>query len=183
MLQQIEKRTSKVPISGTIERVNENGIKVNGEWFNFSKFMSNVPVLHVPSETFYMSGSRLCGKGDLIEFKSSKNFINEVSKVTPANGSAKAASSAAPKAPETKEAPKDEGKPDKSGPSTAPPSPKGPPRKDEPAGDPVHGESDRDELLKCLKDAVHITEQVDSARFSTQDIIKLALTLFIHRAA
>ena len=36
MLQQIEKKTSKVPVSGTIERVNEKGIKVNGEWFNFS---------------------------------------------------------------------------------------------------------------------------------------------------
>ena len=165
---QIEKKTSKVPVSGTIERVNDKGIKVNGEWFNFSKFMSNVPVLH---------------EGDMIEFKSSKNFVNEVSKVTPANGSARAASSAAPKAPETREAPKDKGKPDKSGPSTAPPSPKDPPRKEEPVEDSVHGESDRDALLKCLKDAVHITEQVDSARFSTQDIIKLALTLFIHRTA
>ena len=168
MLQQIEKKTSKVPISGTIERVNEKGIKVNGEWFNFSKFMSNVPVLH---------------EGDMIEFKSSKNFINEVSKVTPANGLAKSVSSAAAKTPETKEATKDEGKPDKSGLSSASPSPKDPPRKEEPAGDAGHGESDRDALLKCLKDAVQITEQVDSARFSTQDIIKLALTLFIHRTA
>ena len=168
MLQQIERKTSKVPISGTIERVNEKGIKVNGEWFNFSKFMSNVPVLH---------------EGDKIEFNSSKNFINEVSKVTPANGSAKAVSSAAAKTPETKEAMKDEDKPDKPSPSSDPHSPKDPPRKDEPSGDPVHGESDRDELLKCLKDAVHITEQIDSARFSTQDIIKLALTLFIHRTA
>ncbi len=167
MLQQIEKKTSKVPFSGTIERVNDKGIKVNGEWFNFSKFMSNVPALH---------------EGDLIEFKSSKNFINEVSKVTPANGSAKSAAGA-PKAPEVKETPKNEGKADGPDPSSAPPSPKDPPRKDEPAGGTDHGQSDRDELLKCLKDAVHITEQVDSARFSTQDIIKLALTLFIHRTA
>ena len=161
MLQQIEKKTSKVPISGTVERANEKGIKVNGEWFNFSKFMSNVPVLH---------------EGDMIEFKSSKNFINEVSKVTPANGSAKIASSVAPKTSETKEAPKDESRPDNRVPSSAPPSPKDPPQKQEP-------ENDRDALLKCLKDAVQITEQVDSARFSTQDIIKLALTLFIHRTA
>ena len=168
MLQQIEKKTSKVPISGTIERVNEKGIKVNGEWFNFSKFMSNVPVLR---------------EGDLIEFKSSKNFINEVSKVTPANGSAKSVAIAAGKTMEPKESLKDDSKQDEPRPSTVPPSPKDPPRKDEPAEDSAHGESDRDELLKCLKDAVHITEQVDSARFSTQDIIKLALTLFIHRTA
>ena len=168
MLQQIEKKTSKVPISGTIERVNEKGIKVNGEWFNFSKFMSNVPVLN---------------EGDMIEFKSSKNFINEVSKVTPANGSAKSVAGAAPKTPEVKGTLKDERRQDELRPSNVPPSPKDPPRKDEPAGDSAHGESDRDELLKCLKDAVHITEQVDSARFSTQDIIKLALTLFIHRTA
>ncbi len=182
MLQQIEKKASKVPVSGTIQRVNEKGIKVNGEWFNFSKFMSGVPTFHVPSETFYMSGSRLCGKGDLIEFKSSKNFINEVSKVTPANGSAK--SVAAPlKAAEAAETPKNESKTDGPGSSSAPPSPKDPPRKGVPTTDSAHGETDRDELLKCLKDAVQITEQVDSARFSTQDIIKLALTLFIHRAA
>ncbi len=168
MLQQIEKKTSKVPVSGTVDRVNEKGIKVNGEWFNFSKFMSNVPVLR---------------EGDKIEFKSSKNFINEVSKVTPASGSAKSAAPSAPKTPEANETPKDESRPDKPGPSRVTPSPNDPPRKDEPAGDSVHGESDRDELLKCLKDAVQITEQVDSARFSTQDIIKLALTLFIHRTA
>ena len=173
MLQQIEKsatggKTSNVPMSGTIERVNEKGIKVNGEWFNFSKFMSNVPVLR---------------EGDKIEFKSSKNFINEVSKVIPANGSAKSVAAAAPKTPEAKETLKAESKPDKPGTSSAPPSPKDPPRKDEPAGGTDHGQGDRDELLKCLKDAVHITEQIDSARFSTQDIIKLALTLFIHRTA
>ncbi|MCL5021100.1 MAG: hypothetical protein M1339_05445 [Bacteroidetes bacterium] len=167
MLQQIEKKTSKVPVSGTIERVNEKGIKVNGEWFNFSKFMSNVPVLR---------------EGDKIEFKSSKNFINEVSKVTPTNGPAKSAA-AAPKASEAAETSKNESKTDGPGPSNVPPSPNDPPRKDEPAGDTDHGQSDRDELLKCLKDAVRITEQVDSARFSTQDIIKLALTLFIHRTA
>ena len=167
MLQQIEKKTSKVPVSGTIERVNEKGIKVNGEWFNFSKFMSNVPVLH---------------EGDKIEFNSSKNFINEVSKVTPANCSAKSVA-AAPKVPEAKENLKNESKPDGQGPSAPPSSPNDPPRKDDPAGDTDRGPNDRDELLKCLKDAVHITEQVDSARFSTQDIIKLALTLFIHRTA
>lgn len=167
MLQQIEKKTSKVPVSGTIERVNEKGIKVNGEWFNFSKFMSSVPNLR---------------EGDLIEFKSSKNFINEVSRVSPANGSAKSAT-AAPKASEAPETPKSESKADGPGPSNAPPSPKDPPRKEIPAADSGHGESDREELLKCLKDAVHITEQVDSARFSTQDIIKLVLTLFIHRTA
>ena len=167
MLQQIEKKTSKVPVSGTIERVNEKGIKVNGEWFNFSMFMSSVPNLR---------------EGDLIEFKSSKNFINEVSKVSPANGSAKSAT-AAPKAYDTLATPNSESKVDGPGPSNAPPSPKDPPRKDEPAGDPEHGESDREELLKCLKDAVHITEQLESVRFSTQDILKLALTLFIHRTA
>ena len=168
MLQQVEKKSSAVPVSGIIERINEKGIKVNGEWFNFSKFMSNVPVLH---------------EGDMIEFKSSKNFINEISKVTPANGSTRSVSSAAPKTPETNGAPKDEGKPDKSVPSSAPLSPKAPQAKEEPVEDSVHGENDRDALLKCLKDAVQITEQVDSARFSTQDIIKLALTLFIHRTA
>ena len=167
MIQQIEKKTSKVPVSGTIERVNEKGIKVNGEWFNFSKFMSSVPTLR---------------EGDLIEFKSSKNFINEVSKVSPANGSAKSAT-AAPKASEAPETPKSESKADGPGPSNAPPSPKDPPRKDEPAGDPEHGQSDREELLNCLKDAIHITEQLESVRFSTQDILKLALTLFIHRTA
>ena len=167
MLQQIEKKTSKVPVIGTIERVNEKGIKVNGEWFNFSKFMSSVPTLR---------------EGDLIEFKSSKNFINEVSKVSPANGSAKSAT-AAPNASEAPETPKSETKTDGPGPSSAPPSPKDAPRNEVPAADSSHGESDRDELLNCLKDAVHITEQVDSARFSTQDIIKLALTLFIHRTA
>ncbi len=167
MLQQIEKKTSKVPVSGTIERVNDKGIKVNGEWFNFSKFMSSVPTLR---------------EGDLIEFKSSKNFINEVSKVTPANGSAKS-DGAIPKASGTAEFPKNESKANGQAPSSAPPYPKDPPRKEVPTADSGHGESDREELLRCLKDAVHITEQVDSARFSTQDIIKLALTLFIHRTA
>ena len=167
MLQQIEKKTSKVPVSGTIERVNEKGIKVNGEWFNFSKFMSSVPTLR---------------EGDLIEFKSSKNFINEVSKVSSANGSAKSAT-VAPKASEAPESTKSETKAEGPVQSAAPPSPKDPPRKQAPDADLGHGESDREELLKCLKDAVHITEQVDSARFSTQDIIKLALTLFINRTA
>ena len=101
----------------------------------------------------------------------------------PANGPGKSVTSSKANIPKRKRSPKDEGKPDKSGPSSAPPSPRDPPRKGEPVEDSVHGESDRDELLKCLKDAVHITEQVDSARFSTQDIIKLALTLFIHRIA
>ncbi len=167
MVQQIEKKTSKVPVSGTIERVNGKGIKVNGEWFNFSKFMSNVPVLH---------------EGDLIEFNSSKNFINEVSKVTPANGSTRPAATV-PKATEVKEIPKNEGKASAQGPSSAPPFPKDPLRMEIPAADSGYGESDREELLRCLKDAVQITEQVDSARFSTQDIIKLALTLFINRTA
>ena len=167
MLQQIEKKTSKVPVSGTIERVNEKGIKVNGEWFNFSKFMSNVPVLH---------------EGDLIDFKSSKNFINEVSKITPANGSAKSVA-AAPKASEAPETPKSDSKADRPAPSSAPPSPKEPPRREIPAADSGHGDSDWEELLRCLKDAVHITEQLESVRFSTQDILKLALTLFIHRTA
>ncbi len=167
MLQQIEKKTSKVPVSGTIERVNEKGIKVNGEWFNFSKFMSSVPALR---------------EGDLIEFKSSKNFINEVSKVSPANGSGKVAT-AAPKASVAPETPKSESKTDGPGPSSAPPSPNDPPRKKAPDPGSGHDESDREELLRCLKDAVQITEQVDSTRFSTQDIIKLALTLFIHRTA
>jgi hypothetical protein len=110
------------------------------------------------------------------------NFINEVFEVSPANGSAKSAA-AAPKAPEVKETAKNEDNADGPDPSSAPLSPEGPPRKDEPAGETDHGQSDRDELLKCLKDAVHITDQVNSARFSTQDIIKLALTLFIHWTA
>ena len=164
---QIEKKTAKVPVSGTIERVNEKGIKVNGEWFNFSKFMSSVPALR---------------EGDLIEFKSSKNFINEVSKVSPANGSAKS-TTVVPKTSEPPEPPKSEGKADGPSPSNAPPSPKDPPRKQAPDADSSHGESDREELLQCLKDAVHITEQLESVRFSTQDILKLALTLFIHRTA
>ncbi len=167
MLQQVEKKISKVPVSGTIERVNEKGIKVNGEWFNFSKFMSSVPALR---------------EGDLIEFKSSKNFINEVSKVSPANGSARSAT-ATPKASGAPETPKSESKADGPSPSNASPSPKDPPRKQTPDEGSGHSESDREELLRCLKDAVQITEQVDSARFSTQDIIKLALTLFIHRTA
>ena len=167
MLQQIEKKTSKVPVSGTIERVNEKGIKVNGEWFNFSKFMSSVPTLR---------------EGDMIEFKSSKNFINEVSKVSPANGFAKSAT-AAPKASDTLATPKSESKAIGSDASSAPPSPKDPPRKQAPDEGPGHSESDREELLNCLKDAVHITEQLESVRFSTQDILKLALTLFIHRTA
>ncbi|MCL5266960.1 MAG: hypothetical protein M1469_02515 [Bacteroidetes bacterium] len=130
-----------------------------------------------------MSSVPTLREGDLIEFKSSKNFINEVSKVTPANGSAKSLAAASPKASEAAESPKNETKVDGPGPSSAPPSPKDPPRNEVPAADSAHGESDRDELLRCLKDAVHITEQVGSARFSTQDIIKLALTLFIHRTA
>ncbi len=48
---------------------------------------------------------------------------------------------------------KDEGKPEKSVTFGAPPSPKAPSLNEEPR-------SDRDELLKCLKDAVHITEQL-----------------------
>ena len=152
MLQQIEKKTSKVPVSGTIERVNEKGIKLNGEWFNFSKFMPRVPELK---------------EGDLIEFKSSKNFINEVSRVTPGNGTS-----------ERKDVHAEAPKPENPLPPAAPPLPM-----DTPDGDSSHGETDRDELLKCLKDAVQITEKVDSAHFSTQDIIKLALTLFIHRTA
>ena len=129
-----------------------------------------------------MSSVPTLREGDQIEFKSSKNFINEVSKVTPANGSAKSAI-AAPKASEAPEAPKSESKTDGPGPSSAPPSPKDPPRKEIPVADSSHDESDREELLNCLKDAVHITEQLESVRFSTQDILKLALTLFIHRTA
>ncbi len=129
-----------------------------------------------------MSGSRLCGKGDLIEFKSSKNFINEVSKISTANGSVKSAT-AAPKASEAPGTPKSESKADGPGPSSAPPSPKDPPRMQSPEADSAQGESDREELLRCLKDAVHITEQLESVRFSTQDILKLALTLFIRRTA
>jgi len=158
MLQQVEKKSSTVPISGVIERINEKGIKVNGEWWNFSKFSKNNPILK---------------EGDRIEFKSSKNFINEVTNIVPANGSA-AASDSKPKSEakpsETKEpkveAPtsKDEG------------SRKDPPQKKEP-------EKDYEVLGNCLKDAVYITDDIHEVKFSTTDIVKLALTLFIHRTS
>lgn len=159
MLQQVEKKTSAVPVSGIIERINEKGIKVNGDWWNFSKFSKNKPILH---------------EGDLIEFKSSKNFINEVTNIVPSNGSATAASGSQPKtegktseAKETKVEAKssnDEG------------SRKDPPQKKEP-------EKDYEVLGSCLKDAVYITDDIHEVKFSTTDIVKLALTLFIHRTS
>jgi hypothetical protein len=157
MLQQVEKKSSTVPVSGIIERINEKGIKVNGEWWNFSKFSKTNPILK---------------EGDRIEFKSSKNFINEVTNIVPANGSA-AASESQPKTEtktsETKET-KVEAKSSKDE-STR----KDPPQK--------KTEKDYEVLGNCLKDAVYITDDIHEVKFSTTDIVKLALTLFIHRTS
>lgn len=155
MLQQVEKKSSAVPVSGTIERINEKGIKVNGEWWNFSKFSKNKPTLH---------------EGDLIEFKSSKNFINEVTNIVPSNGSA-AVSESLPRTEAKTSETKVEAKPSKDEGIR-----QDPPQKKEP-------EKDYETLGNCLKDAVYITDDIHEVKFSTTDIVKLALTLFIHRTA
>ncbi|MGO9480163.1 MAG: hypothetical protein ACLP05_00085 [Candidatus Kryptoniota bacterium] len=157
MLQQVEKKTSQIPITGKIERINEKGIKVNGEWWNFSKFSKNNPALN---------------EGDLIEFKSSKNFINEVIGIVPADGHSEFASDR--KAETTTKVESGKKATSESVPSGEQSSPKkGAPAKEQ--------EKDYEVLGACLKDAVYITEDIHEAKFSTQDIVKLALTLFIHR--
>ncbi|MCL4509534.1 MAG: hypothetical protein M1470_00445 [Bacteroidetes bacterium] len=172
MLQQVEKKSSLVPVVGEIERMNDKGIKVNSEWWNISKFLTNVPHLE---------------EGYKIEFKASKNFINEITKLTPPNaspievhnckskfqnGSAKdaAESKSGPKAPETRET-KAEVKLPENGSSKTDPTLKQVQSKD------------YEVLGSCLKDAVYITDDIHEMKFSTQDIVKLALTLFIHRTS
>ena len=157
MLQQVEKKTAQVPVTGKIERINEKGIKVNGEWWNFSKFSKNNPVLN---------------EGDLIEFKSSKNFINEVTGIVPGNGHSEFASDRKTETTAKVETGK------KSAPESAPSGEQASPKNGAQAKEP---EKDYEILGACLKDAVYITEDIHEAKFSTQDIVKLALTLFIHR--
>jgi len=184
MLQQVEKsaqggsayggKSSLVPVVGKIERMNEKGLKVNGEWWNISKFLTNVPKLE---------------EGYGIEFKASKNFINEITKLTPPNaspievhnckakfqnGSVATASESKPKsetkAQEPKETKAEAKQPENGSLKNDPPQ-----KQDHP--------KDHEVLGSCLKDAVYITDDIHEMKFSTQDIVKLALTLFIHRTS
>jgi len=123
MIKRINNENSKTEsIAGTVQAVNENGIKVNDRWFNFSKFLESKPQLEV---------------NDNVEFLASKNFIMKFINISK------------PQNPEIQETPETL-------------------------------------LLQALRSAVTIASTLEnevSIKFSTQDIIKLALTLFIQKSS
>ena len=123
MIKRINNENSKTEsIAGTVQAVNENGIKVNDRWFNFSKFLESKPQLEV---------------NDNVEFLASKNFIMKFINISK------------PQNPEIQETPEIL-------------------------------------LLQALRSAVTIASTLEnevSIKFSTQDIIKLALTLFIQKSS
>jgi len=122
MIKRINENSKTEAIAGTVQAVNENGIKVNDRWFNFSKFLESKPQLEV---------------NDNVEFLASKNFIMKFINISK------------PQNPEIQETPETL-------------------------------------LLQALRSAVTIASTLEnevSIKFSTQDIIKLALTLFIQKSS
>jgi len=115
-------------VRGTIQQINDRGIKVNDRWYNFSKFLKEKPEI---------------APNDNVVFLADQNFI---SKFIAVEKQPKQPAEAKP--PET---------------TTA-----------------------ETLLLEALRSAVSIASTLESEvsiKFSTQDIIKLALTLFIQKSS
>ncbi len=133
MIKRIEpqnKNSNSQIVKGTIQQINEKGLKVNDRWFNFSKFLSRQEKPKLNS-------------GDAVEFLANGGFITKFISIEKSqtqeeqNAEAKAL----------------------------------------PSGDAI--------LLESLRSAVQIASVIESEvsiKFSTQDIIKLALTLFIQKS-
>jgi hypothetical protein len=126
MIKRIENKSNSKPtatvVKGKVESLNEKGLKVNSDWYNYSKFLSQKPEIRENDEVEFMTS------GDFIT-----KFLNVQHQTT---------------------------------------------------------ESENDDadglLLNSLRSAVKIASIIESEvsiKFSTQDIIKLALTLFIQKSS
>jgi hypothetical protein len=109
-------------VAGTVQAVNEKGIKVNDRWYNFSRFLQEKPQIEAKDEVEFLASD----SGFIVK------FLNVSSK----------------------------------------------------------GTENQDEaenlLLNALRSAVKISSLIESEvsiKFSTNDIIKLALTLFIQKSS
>jgi hypothetical protein len=109
-------------VAGTVQAVNDKGIKVNDRWYNFSRFLQEKPQIEAKDEVEFLASD----SGFIVK------FLNVSSKETENQDEAE------------------------------------------------------NLLLNALRSAVKITSILESEvsiKFSTQDIIKLALTLFIQKSS
>jgi hypothetical protein len=110
-------------VAGTVQAVNEKGIKVNDRWYNFSRFLQEKPQIEVKDEVEFLASD----SGFIVKFLNvSKNKETE------------------------------------------------------------NQDEAENLLLNALRSAVKISSLIESEvsiKFSTQDIIKLALTLFIQKSS
>ena len=116
------KETKTEVVAGTVQAVNEKGIKVNDRWYNFSRFLQERPQIEAKDEVEFLASD----SGFIVK------FLNVSSKETENQDEAE------------------------------------------------------NLLLNALRSAVKITSILESEvsiKFSTQDIIKLALTLFIQKSS
>jgi len=112
-------------VRGTIQQINDRGIKVNDRWYNYSKFLKEKPEIAV---------------NDNVVFLAVQNFISKFIAIE---------------------------------------------KQVEKSSEPLSPTPEKI-LLESLRSAVSIASTLEkevSIKFSTQDIIKLALTLFIQRAS
>jgi hypothetical protein len=117
------KETKTEVVAGTVQAVNEKGIKVNDRWYNFSRFLQEKPQIEAKDEIEFLASD----SGFIVKFLNlSKNKETE------------------------------------------------------------NQDEAENLLLNSLRSAVKITSILESEvsiKFSTQDIIKLALTLFIQKSS
>jgi hypothetical protein len=110
-------------VAGTVQAVNEKGIKVNDRWYNFSRFLQEKPQIEAKDEVEFLASD----SGFIVKFLNvSKNKETE------------------------------------------------------------NQDEAENLLLNALRSAVKISSLIESEvsiKFSTQDIIKLALTLFIQKSS
>jgi hypothetical protein len=117
------KETKTEVVAGTVQAVNDKGIKINDRWYNFSRFLQEKPQIEAKDEVEFLASD----SGFIVKFLNvSKNKETE------------------------------------------------------------NQDEAENLLLNALRSAVKITSILESEvsiKFSTQDIIKLALTLFIQKSS
>jgi hypothetical protein len=110
-------------VAGTVQAINEKGIKVNDRWYNFSRFLQEKPQIEAKDEVEFLASD----SGFIVKFLNvSKNKETE------------------------------------------------------------NQDEAENLLLNALRSAVKISSLIESEvsiKFSTNDIIKLALTLFIQKSS
>jgi hypothetical protein len=109
-------------VAGTVQAVNDKGIKVKDRWYNFSRFLQEKPQIEAKDEVEFLASD----SGFIVKFLNVSNKETE------------------------------------------------------------NQDEAENLLLNALRSAVKITSILESEvsiKFSTQDIIKLALTLFIQKSS